>query len=111
MAQSSTCPKCGGSMIEGFTVDQTHGSNAVPTWVAGTPERSVWTGVKLSGKSRLEIATWRCRSCGFLEHYAGAGPSPHVEAQQRAQKVALVMAIVIALIAALVAGVAILMTA
>ncbi len=38
--------------------------------VEGAPEKSIWVGVKLRGKTPIEIATWRCGSCGFLESYA-----------------------------------------
>ena len=94
MAQSKQCPRCGGTMVEGFIVDQAHGGAAtVPVWVEGAPQRSVWTGVRLRGKSRLDVATWRCRSCGLLEQYAAAGPSRHDEAQQRTQRVVLVVAL------------------
>jgi predicted Zn-ribbon and HTH transcriptional regulator len=70
MAEPSTCPKCAGTMERGFVVDQGHGIVAVGDWVAGEPVRSLWTGLKLRGKTRLRVATWRCRRCGFLESYA-----------------------------------------
>jgi hypothetical protein len=92
MAQSKQCPKCSGSMVEGFTVDVTHGSTAVSSWVEGAPQKSIWTGVNLSGRPRTDIASWRCRSCGFLEHYAPATPDRKHEQAQKAQ-VLLVLAI------------------
>ena len=70
MARSRTCPKCQGSMSEGFLLDQTYGSRGVSSWVEGAPEKSIWVGVKLHGRKPIEIATWRCGSCGFLESYA-----------------------------------------
>jgi hypothetical protein len=70
MARSKTCPKCQASMTEGFVVDHTHGGRAVSSWVEGPPQKSMWVGVKLGGQKPLEIATWRCGSCGFLESYA-----------------------------------------
>lgn len=73
MANASQCPKCGGAMIRGFIVDKTHGGTAVPAWVEGEPRKSLWTGLKLRGRTRIEIATSRCRSCFFLESYAPAG--------------------------------------
>ena len=57
-------------MIRGFLVDKTHGGAAVPAWVEGEPRKSFWTGLKLGGSIAVEVATWRCRSCGFLESYA-----------------------------------------
>ena len=78
------CPKCSGSMAEGFVVDTTHGGAAVSSWVEGAPDRNVWIGVRLSGRPRSEISTWRCNRCGFLEHYAPAAPDRSREkAEQR----------------------------
>ena len=57
-------------MAEGYVIDRTYGSVAVGSWVEGTPERSVWTGLKLTGKAKVDVATWRCGRCGFLEQYA-----------------------------------------
>ncbi len=74
MAEPSTCPKCAGTMERGIVLDQVYGTHAVPEWVEGEPERSIWTGLKLRGKARFGIATWRCRRCGFLESYAPDRP-------------------------------------
>jgi hypothetical protein len=84
-------------MAEGFVVDASHGTMGVSSWIEGAPEKSVWTGVKLSGKGRTEIATWRCNRCGFLEHYAAAAPDRSLEAAQRSQ-VLLVVAISLAIL-------------
>jgi hypothetical protein len=67
--QSQRCPKCKGAMSEGFVIDNTHGSRGVATWSEGPPQKSFWLGVALKGKP-LEIATWRCTACGYLENYA-----------------------------------------
>jgi hypothetical protein len=65
-----TCPKCRGSMAEGFVVDNTYGGHSVSGWFEGKPQKSIWVGVKLNGRKPLEIQTWRCTRCGFLENYA-----------------------------------------
>lgn len=70
MARPRTCPKCQASMVEGFVIDQTHGGRAVSSWLEGAPYKSMWLGIRLKGKTPIEIATWRCSSCGFLESYA-----------------------------------------
>ena len=57
-------------MIEGFIVDHTHGGSTVSAWVEGEPKKSIWFGVKLKGSTPIDISTWRCRRCGFLESYA-----------------------------------------
>ena len=43
---------------------------AVAAWREGKPKKSVWVGLKLGGSTAIEITTWRCRRCGFLENYA-----------------------------------------
>ena len=70
MAQSKQCPKCGSGMVGGYVVDKTHGGAAVATWVEGEPRKSFWVGLKLGGSKPVEITTWRCRGCFYLESYA-----------------------------------------
>ena len=91
MPQSKQCPKCSASMAEGFVVDATHGAYGVSNWVEGAPLKSMWTGVKLSGKPRAEIATWRCNRCGFLEHYAPQEPDRSQEKATRNQAMMVVL--------------------
>lgn len=57
-------------MAEGFVIDNSEAGRSVSSWLEGPPKKSMWTGVKLDGKTPIEIATWRCGSCGFLESYA-----------------------------------------
>lgn len=64
------CPKCNTAMEPGFVLDQSYATNVQSTWVGGTAERSIWTGVKLKGHQRLPITTFRCPACGYLESYA-----------------------------------------
>ena len=51
-------------MEPGYIVDVMygHGNAAVPKWVAGEPQRSISTGIKLRGKEQLPVATYRCVS-------------------------------------------------
>ena len=67
---AATCVKCGGTMSEGFVVDEGYGTAGVSTWQDGVPKKSFWTGVKQLKESQIEITTWRCRRCGYLESYA-----------------------------------------
>ena len=69
MAESKQCPKCSGMMTDGYIVDQGHGTATVPSWREGEPRKSIWVGLKLGGTTPLEITTWRCRRCGYLENY------------------------------------------
>ena len=57
-------------MADGFVVDHTHGGASVSAWIEGAPKKSFWTGLKLGGTKPIDIVTWRCRRCGFLESYA-----------------------------------------
>jgi len=66
---SHRCPKCEGSMTQGFVLEHTQGYPAVNHWVSGAPEKR-WFGVQTKGRQQLEIETWRCTRCGFLESYA-----------------------------------------
>jgi ribosomal protein S27AE len=70
MARSRTCPKCQTAMTMGFIIDKSEGGRAVSSWLEGAPKKSLWMGLKLDGKKPIEIVTWRCGSCGFLESYA-----------------------------------------
>lgn len=70
MAERKQCPKCGGEMVDGYVVDQGHGSVTVPSWREGEPRKSIWVGLKLGKTNPIEITTWRCRRCGYLESYA-----------------------------------------
>src|SRR5688572_4810287 len=63
MRPSSSCPKCGGSMAEGFVVDQGYGSAHVSTWQQGEPRKSIWFGVKQSKSDQLEV----CRGAASAE--------------------------------------------
>jgi len=51
-------------------LDHTYGANAVSSWVEGEPQKSIWVGVKLEAKEPIDIESWRCSRCGFIEQYA-----------------------------------------
>lgn len=64
------CAKCRGAMEPGFVLDHTYGATAQSEWVEGRPETSFWTGVRLKGRDRVPVTTYRCARCGYLESYA-----------------------------------------
>lgn len=66
--RSNSCPKCQGSMAEGYVPHERSSLSGLGRWYRGTPV-SGWFGLKLP-KTYVEIATWRCQRCGFLEQYA-----------------------------------------
>ncbi len=70
--RSLNCPRCTSGMEPGYMIDQGHGTRTVPKWVAGLPRKSIWTGLKLRGLDQVEVATYRCRRCGYLESYASS---------------------------------------
>ena len=70
MSRSLTCPRCAGTMEPGYVIDEGYGTRTVANWVAGEPEKSIWTGLKLRGKQKHPVITYRCRRCGCLESYA-----------------------------------------
>ena len=69
-SRSLNCPRCSSAMEPGFQIDEGYGTRKVSRWVAGEPVKSIWTGLKLSGRDQLDITTYRCRRCGYLESYA-----------------------------------------
>lgn len=74
MPGSKACPKCGGRMEQGFLLELRDGNQKVVTdWIEGTPEKG-WFGLaKIRGKRRLEVQTYRCQRCAYLESYAAEG--------------------------------------
>jgi hypothetical protein len=53
----------------GFTLDRGEGYFQ-QHWMAGTPEKGLLGGLKVRGRRRMEVLTYRCLSCGLLESYA-----------------------------------------
>lgn len=64
------CPKCDGSMSEGFVLDEGYGHYRVTRWQPGAPKKSIWTGIKQKKADQLKVSTRRCDRCGYLELYA-----------------------------------------
>jgi predicted nucleic-acid-binding Zn-ribbon protein len=71
--KSAGCPKCNGTMEVGFILEGGEG-RFVSEWVEGAPEFSFWTGLKTSNRRKLEVTTYRCARCGYLESYALKAP-------------------------------------
>jgi hypothetical protein len=66
----SECAKCGGRMHEGFIKDEGHSATHPSKWVEGPPEKSFWMGLKTRGKKQVQVTTYRCDRCGYLESFA-----------------------------------------
>jgi predicted nucleic-acid-binding Zn-ribbon protein len=71
MTNQTKCVKCEGEMEKGFMLDRAAGGAAlVGEWVEGEPERSIWTGTKISDRAKYKIQSFRCSRCGYLELFA-----------------------------------------
>jgi hypothetical protein len=69
-SRSVNCLRCSGSMDAGYVVDEGYGTRTVSKWIEGEPQPSMWTGLKLRGKVKRDVVTYRCKRCGYLESYA-----------------------------------------
>lgn len=61
------CPKCGGGMEKGFTLDTAHHA-----WTKAKWAKSVGVGINIFGlgaKKAKTITSYRCENCGYLENY------------------------------------------
>lgn len=64
------CPKCASSQIEeGFILDQGYGEKHVAAFQKGEPDKR-WWGLKAPKSERLNVQSYRCKRCGYLESYA-----------------------------------------
>ena len=64
-------------MDVGYLLDDAHGeSRRVTRWVAGSPEKSFWLGLKIKNRPVLPVTTYRCAHCGYLESYASEAAEP-----------------------------------
>jgi hypothetical protein len=70
-AASLACLRCNGPMEQGYVPDRGDSYLAgIQAWVAGEPEKSAWTGIKLKGRQLIPVTTFRCTRCGYLESHA-----------------------------------------
>ncbi|MCG3122427.1 MAG: hypothetical protein GIKADHBN_00815 [Phycisphaerales bacterium] len=76
------CDRCRAPMERGFILDRQQGlgSGFQAMWCPGVPDRSNWhAGTKASqAATGISIVTYRCPSCGLLESYAPAPPTPPI---------------------------------
>jgi Domain of unknown function (DUF6487) len=73
MTADSQCPKCKGTMMQGYILELGDMLSAT-MWIEGRPEKSFFFGTKLRGREQHPIQSFRCAICGFLESYAVAAP-------------------------------------
>ena len=70
LKQLPKCPKCQGTMEEGFIIDRMQGGALPESWFRGLPDKSFWFGTVSRGITNYQIAAFRCTECGFLESFA-----------------------------------------
>jgi DNA-directed RNA polymerase subunit RPC12/RpoP len=64
-----TCSKCGQEMREGYVAEMSQQHTGRIRWIADPPVMG-FLGLNTRGKEIIEIRTFRCPGCGFLEFYA-----------------------------------------
>lgn len=67
---TSKCVKCGGTMKEGFPLDSMRHNARVGHWAEGVPAFLIFGILRLGGRRKLPITSYRCQRCGYLESYA-----------------------------------------
>ncbi len=68
--KSHRCPKCSTAMETGFLIDSSHKAVRVAHWAAGEPTYWFLDILRMKGRRRLPVESWRCSRCGLLESYA-----------------------------------------
>jgi acetone carboxylase gamma subunit len=66
------CPKCNIQMHQGYILDAMYG-NLVTTsskWSEGKPKKILSFALSSADTKSMEITTYRCPECGYLESYA-----------------------------------------
>ena len=64
------CTRCGGPQTEGVLLDSSPNAVRVGQWAEGVPEYWVLRILKMRGRRKMPIQSWRCTKCGLLESYA-----------------------------------------
>lgn len=69
MDMSYQCSKCNSDMEEGFLLEKADVLSS-ETWVAGKPDKSLFSGLSLKSKIVYDVKTFRCIAGGYLDSYA-----------------------------------------
>jgi hypothetical protein len=62
-------------MEVGFPVDASRNAVHPGQWAEGEPTYWFLRILRMKGRKRYRIETWRCTSCGYLESYAAEAAS------------------------------------
>ena len=70
--KTPNCPKCQGSMEEGYLMDQGDNAPGQSHWRTreSAPRQLLGFITIQQAKNMLAVTTFRCVKCGFLESYA-----------------------------------------
>jgi len=68
--RSISCPRCSGSMEPGFIVDEGYGTRTASRWFRGEAQYGFFGSLKVRRKEGVDVDTYRCTRCGYLESYA-----------------------------------------
>ncbi|CAN5574846.1 hypothetical protein BH23ACI1_BH23ACI1_31230 [soil metagenome] len=63
-------------MEPGYMADHGYGGVFPQAWIAGRPEWSRWTGLKVKRADKMPVTTYRCPACGRLDAFAWPGTWP-----------------------------------
>jgi predicted nucleic-acid-binding Zn-ribbon protein len=66
MTEHKACPKCEGTIEQGFIPSLGRGQLL---WFAGVPP-ATYRESFMFGRKALTVTTYRCLACGYLESYA-----------------------------------------
>lgn len=56
-------------MDPGYLLEHSSNGAQQTEWIAGMPEKR-WYGLRLKGRVKLHVLTYRCPRCGVLQSYA-----------------------------------------
>jgi hypothetical protein len=65
------CPLCHGETEAGFLPEFATYRSSAGEWIEGAPERRwLLEELKIAGKRRYSVVTYRCTQCGYLISFA-----------------------------------------
>jgi hypothetical protein len=58
-------------MVRGYVLELGDGNvRSAASWISGAPEKSYLFGTSIKNKQKLQIESFRCEECSYLEFYA-----------------------------------------
>jgi hypothetical protein len=69
MNDNTICPKCNGTMEEGWLPNSFASTITVSTWAKGQPHK-LFLGLIRMPEAALPVVAYCCCECGYIEMYA-----------------------------------------